>query len=344
MSKKKQPPTETNNIILDLTPVPKVGGLYPHMKTGQIGTSLATATTRYAKPEPVRYTENVQYMTKDGQLSFIIPKKLKDKLSFRPTAMQLLDYLQVLFTERGQKTIVLTLDEYMQIKQINPTQPNRNRLREEMKKDVTSLTAGVYTWTEKKKGKNRRDKGREEETYSGVTILQDFDYRNNVFTVTFSDKWAQYLNKSYLTRLPLSAIAIDARNPSAYALAKKFSTHYAMEGNRKRKTHDIISVFNALKFCPGIPTVEDVRAKRQSLVSKIILPFEKALDAGSGSYEWEYCNAKKEPLSDEQLCQIGSGNAETYCPDWETFTELYVRFKFHDHPTDLIPEEKADRP
>lgn len=124
-------------------------------------------------------------------------------------------------------------------------------------------------------------------------------------------------------------------NPNSYFFANKILAHHNM--NLTKPNANRISVSTLLN-APSIPSYEEVMAGNRNITARIITPFERDLDALTlpehGILEsWEYCNAKGEPLTDEQL------DLESY----NVFSQLLINFKLKDYPdqTERIKQIQA---
>lgn len=122
-------------------------------------------------------------------------------------------------------------------------------------------------------------------------------------------------------------------NPNSYFFASKILAHHNM--NLTKQNANRISVSTLLN-APSIPSHEEVMAGNRNITDRIITPFERDLDAlvDLGILKsWEYCNAKGEPLTDEQL------DLESY----DVFSQLLINFELKDYPdqTERIKKMQA---
>lgn len=122
-------------------------------------------------------------------------------------------------------------------------------------------------------------------------------------------------------------------NPNAYFFASKILAHHNM--NLTKPNANRISVSTLLN-APSIPSYEEVMAGNRNITARIITPFERDLDAlvDLGILKsWEYCNAKGELLTDEQL------DLESY----NVFSQLLINFELKDYPdqTERIKQIQA---
>ncbi len=325
MSEKEKKLKSTQALI---KPPLSSGGVapYAYMGLADFTPKAATITTRTTVPEMIPYTESIRLTDQTQQVSFIVEKYKELETELSTSTQQLLHMMQIKLSELPESgtTIFLQLDEYMQIKAIPMTRSSKNKFRTQMRKDMDVLYRSSIEW-------NARDpKTNKVHRYGKMRIISKYEYGNNVFTVVINPEIAPHLRR-YGMQYPISLQRIDGRNRNAYPLGLKLASHYSIANNRKKGTHDCLKVTTLLRSVPGIPTEKDVAAYRGSYMQKIVKPFEDALDAAIDN--WEYCNAKKEPLSEAQL--YGQGSGETLAPDYETFKELYVRYSFKDHPADL---------
>lgn len=150
--------------------------------------------------------------------------------------------------------------------------------------------------------------------------------RYNIFTygeggahgikLKYTEEYAEYLTKSYFVELPEWYFRIDERNPTALSLTRKLNHYFKLNLNKtakskKKKAADlrnfrvVLSVSNALRYCPEIPDKETVLASDRHITKRIVEPFENTLDylktLSKGSFKWQYCNSKGVPLSINQL-------------------------------------------
>lgn len=124
-------------------------------------------------------------------------------------------------------------------------------------------------------------------------------------------------------------------NPNSYFFANKLLSHHNM--NITKPNANRISVSTLLN-APSIPSYEEVAKSDRHFDKRIISPFERDLDALTlpeyGILEsWEYCNAKGEPLTDEQVD----------LKNYDVFSQLLINFKLKDYPdqTERIKKMQA---
>ena len=150
---------------------------------------------------------------------------------------------------------------------------------------------------------------------------------NGDFIVGFSDIMSGYIAKhAYLTQFPAALLKLDERNPAAYMLGKKMAEHYFMYRNMSRESHNILSVKTLLDWADDvIPSKNVVKSENRTYNERIVIPFEHALNAlvEVGVLDnWQYCQARKEPLTVERLNNLS----------YQEIAELYIHFELRIDP------------
>ena len=128
----------------------------------------------------------------------------------------------------------------------------------------------------------------------------------------------------------------DHKYPNAYGFATKIFAHHNM--NITKQNANRIGVSTLLRSAQSIPSYEEVMQSDRHFDKRIRTPFERDLDAlmrpEYGILEsWEYCNAKGEPLADEQID----------LKNYDVFSQLLINFKLKDYPdqTERIKKMQA---
>lgn len=199
--------------------------------------------------------------------------------------------------------------------------------KKKVKKDLDMIRATELEWTEKIKGKS--------EDFMKVSIIGSRGIKGGYIHMVFDPVMASYLCRLPMTQYPVALLSLDARNSNSYSMGLKMSEYFNMDANQNTGRADRISVLSLLA-CTGIPTIEEIRSKRQGWERLIKEPFEKALDNlyKCGFLEdWQYTKAKAVPLTDEEAAAI---------TDYETFSKLYIQFSVKDSP-DQTPRLEAKR-
>ena len=213
-----------------------------------------------------------------------------------------------------KQTVSFTVSDYMKLTGKSNTKSARKEARATIRKDLDTLSNSSIDWTEKSK----RQRG-SEKAYLNTPILggsYGIDKHGNVI-VTFSRQFAEYLvQEAYLMQYALPLLKTDERNANTYPLGCKLTLHSSIDHNIKAGTDKIISVKKALEICPNIPTYEELIARKERHWERCIKDsLEKALDSLTFA-KWEYCNAKGQPLTDEQLADNR----------YSSFIGLYIHF------------------
>lgn len=252
-----------------------------------------------------------------GNLTVFINKYLKLKGGgLRTSTYKLLDVCTMALTDQNHyrskdaniNTIVkIPLEKYMELCGTPLTKSSKDLTRKKVKDDLENLYNISLEWSESS-GKKTKD-------FAKMRICTSVGIANGVISFGFSPEMASYLTNSYLMQYPIELLKTDERNPNSYHIGKKLLIHHSMDNNKLKGTSQILSVKKLLEVCPDIPTRELVMSTSRDLDRRIRVPFEKALDS-LAFIDWEYCNSKGTPLSDEQLSAF----------DFSVFEELYIKF------------------
>ena len=164
------------------------------------------------------------------------------------------------------------------------------------------------------------------DTRQSLRMLQEkAESRSGKFTFRFTERLAGYLVKSFIGYYHPSLLKMDERNPNAFFMGSKLQLHYSILSNHQKGTANIISVkalTEELETKGTLPSYEEVKAGARQYSQRIIKPFEAALNSIDFLETWEYCNAKKKPLTKKQKTNF------TYA----TFIDCYITFTLRDAP------------
>lgn len=285
--------------------------------------NLSSINTLINKPDIDKITGNA--ILKDGDFSISIENYERTIREFKTSTNKLLAVCTILLTSSNNyreknkdainPAVTISLDEYMQLTGKKSTKANKDKLRREIKADLDTLRNTTIHWNEK-----GRESGKDWlfiPIIGGTTGI----YKGNII-VTFSDKFAERLiQNAPILQYSLGLLKTDERNANVYPLGYKLLVQSSIDKNIKKGTANIISVKNLLKVCPDIPKYNEVKKTDRHPERRIQATLEKALDA-LPDFEWEYCNAKKQPLTDEQL----------ECCSYSEYENLYIRFKWLQMP------------
>lgn len=210
-----------------------------------------------------------------------------------------------------------TLDEYMRLRGLK----DRKEARRQVQADLEILYSLSMGWME--------NTGMGEKSFDMTRVCYRAALsRSGIITMAFSPELANYLVNAYEMKLPELYWRInDKRNPNSSPLLWKISLH--KKQNRGRPSEDIISVKVLLENAPDIPSYEEVQSTDRAHTRRIIEPLARDLDALSDVLSWEFCNARKAPLTPEQSQGMS----------YITFISLYVKFTWKQYPQ-LAPRVK----
>ena len=117
--------------------------------------------------------------------------------------------------------------------------------------------------------------------------------------------------------MPVNIFTLDiSKNPHSYYICRKIAEHLRM--NLGKPNENIISIKTLVESCPGLPKYETVSQTGRQVNQRIIQPFVRDLEELEKFFDWEFCNNKQQPLTDEQLT----------LEDYNTFIELYIKVKW----------------
>lgn len=165
---------------------------------------------------------------------------------------------------------------------------------EELRKDLTSLRASSFAWTELRKGKPL--------AYGEMGLCSSWEIRNGRLKYEFSIALTTYFVNRPVSQRYLQSFLVDNSKPNAYALIRKLQEHYFLKSNQERGTADIISVRALAESLPAIPSEEEVKNTGRQLYQRRIQPLEHTLEhlEDMRLINWEYCHKKKAPLTEDQ--------------------------------------------
>lgn len=310
----KNPVTETSFV--------KAGNMTIQQKRGiNIG---PPAKRKAVRKEPSK-TEEGLTKEKEAELA-----KEKEALLFQryistvatTAALKLLDISAIKLTEQnGYKAskfntnVEMDVKEYMEKCGIPLTRPSLKKVKNTLKGILEAFNAITLDFPEKRAGK-------EGENWH-LNILQKYEdnMANGKLKLQFTEDVTEYLVGAYLAYFPMLLLKADERNDNVYRMGRRLMYYYSNINNQQQGTADIISVKALLESAPAIPTYEEVMGADKHLELRIMRPFKAALDK-LDFIEWEYCNAKKAPLTKKQKAAFS----------YETFIGCYVKFTVMNGP------------
>lgn len=188
--------------------------------------------------------------------------------------------------------VIIALDEYMRHFGIPLTKPSRDRARTRVKEDLDILYNISIAWRETVGGR---------ETDYKTRLIAARGIQNNQIIIEFTQSMVRYLTHAYLMSYPKALLKIDERVSSAYYLGKKLAFHNGLVANRRRGTHNVISVKKLLEGAPDIPGHQEVARSDRHFERRIMGAFEKAMNSlGEVVGSWSYCRKGGHELTEEQ--------------------------------------------
>lgn len=231
-------------------------------------------------------------------------------------AIKLLDICAIELTringykpKRLNTLVEIPLEKYMELCGIPLTKASMDKTRRIIKDIGEALYSVSLNWKERT------------EIYHMRILQERTEIKNGIIYLQFTERIAEYFCSGYIAHYALALLKADERNPNTYRAGRRLLLHHSNLNNQKQGTADIISVKALLEYLPGIPTYEEVAATDRAYSRRIIQPFKTALNS-LDFIEWEYCNAKKAPLTKKQKTNF----------DYETFKNCYIKFKELDGP------------
>jgi hypothetical protein len=211
-----------------------------------------------------------------------------------------------------QKTVTLTLKEYMQLCNLSDTKTARKQLKDDLQ--IWYNCSMSYTL----------DTSSQDKSYPQMRLCQDHnDIKNSILSFTLGDKFFDMLKSRSMHRMLLPVIVLQSnpmKNPNSYFLGKKIFIYYRSNFNKNRKT--IISVKNLLKNCPNLKNWKTVKNKSQLIQS----PFERDMDFLSPQIKWYYCKSGGVKYTEEELTTFS----------FKEFTNAYIEFETQKEYIDLM--------
>ena len=254
---------------------------------------------------------------KQGALKVFIDSYNELTGGLRTSTHKLLDACTIALTQqnnyRGKDDklnplVTIPLERFMELCGIPLTKPSKDKTRRKVKEDLETLYHISMEWTEAS-GRNTKD-------FAKMRVCDRIALIRGNIIFSFSLDMAKYLTNAYLMQYPMELLKVDERNPNSYHIGKKLLLHNSIDNNKRKGTANILSVKSLLEVCPDMPTYEQVLATGRQLDQRIKAPFETALNSLSSFLNWEYCNPKGVPLTEDQLQST----------DYATFEKLLIKF------------------
>lgn len=266
---------------------------------------------------------------KKGDFIFTISNYTQLK-GLKTSTYQLLDALTTKLTESGAKspTIVLSLKEYMERRKLKDRKGAINNIIS----DLEILKRASIAWDNEQDDKKGEKKARRQRQYGFINLADSGFYKNGKITLTLAPTFFNMLLTYPIMPYPEELQRLSSRNnPNSYYLLRKIAEHKNM--NIGKKNEDILSVKTLLSVSPYIPAFKEVMSGNRNINDRIIIPFERDMDALHNVLKWEYCNTNNTPLTEKELSNM------TY----SVFSELKIHITWNNYPDQTARLEKQNR-
>lgn len=216
--------------------------------------------------------------TSDGTTIYI--SKYDPLNPLRQSTLKLWDCLMIEFTQQNhykckkedlRREVRISLSDYVNLRAESASKSYKDKIREEVKSDLDLLSHISIAGTENQK---KKTKG-----FPKAKICERAEFKDHKIIFVFSEELADYLVHSYVMTYPLSLLRTDSKNKNLYSLGRKMALHYGMDNNVTLGTNNKLSVKTALKYCPTIPTKEEVEESNGRIKRRIYESFEKTVAA-----------------------------------------------------------------
>ena len=244
------------------------------------------------------------------------------------STLKLWDCVMIAFTQQNhyqckkedlRREVRISLSDYVDLRAESASKSYKDKIREEVKSDLAILSHISIAGTENQK---KKTKG-----FPKAKICERAELKKQTIIFVFSEELADYLVHSYVMTYPLSLLRTDAKNKNLYSLGRKMALHYGMDNNIAVGTNNKLSVKTALKYCPTIPTKEEVEESNGRIKRRIYESFEKTVAALGFAYEF---------VMGEEVKDI----AYIHNLDIDKYEKLCIRFAI---PDIVIQDDRRNR-
>lgn len=295
------------------------------MKNSQISNLLSKTQVKKGDIDPI--TGDAISKNKDLTLRISNFKSLSIT-KIRTSAHRFFDSLTLQFTKDDTSAIVkLPIDDYMQLCSLKDKKEAYNQV----KKDLALLMKINVSYQKECHPHNKKNRGsaRWYEDFGAANICSHYLIQDGIIYFEFTRVFYEHLRSSPVMPIPQWIFKLEINyKPHAYYLARKLCEHHNM--NYGKPNANVISVKTLSEACPNLPTKKEVGKRFSECIKN---PFERDLDALEPYVQWEYCNSKGTPLTDDQLSKF----------DYAIFIERFVKFQINEYPTRVKPSLKAQR-
>ena len=223
--------------------------------------------------------------------------------TLKTSTKKLIDFCLSKLYENGSGLTVVSIKEYAELCGRSGTRKSLELMRQSLVEDFNFLKSLKFYWKKKSK----------KETEVTCVIFQFCGLERGKIYIRFPEDAVNAFKGNPKMELSTGLMKLDGRNRLDYIIGRTFDERRSNKKNRENGTSDIISVKSLLKRCRYNLQKHD---NNRYAKHRIIEPFEAALNNLSDVYTWEYCNAKKEPLREDQ-------NPHSF----DEFQTLYIHFE-----------------
>ena len=203
-------------------------------------------------------------------------------------------------------TVLVPLKEYGEVNGRQMT-PRKMETKEEQKKENRRIKESVQlfrqnirrdlTDLEKFSGTMEVTKGENAGEYVTLKIISSHSIKSGIIRINFDIDFARHVVNSYQMQFPPVLFRVSNRKPNTFTIGWKIAFHNSIDSNHAAGTDCTLSVKSLLNEAPEIPTIEELRARKQrNWKDKIKKPLEKSLTELVNEYpilkKWEYRHPK----------------------------------------------------
>lgn len=237
-------------------------------------------------------------------------------------------------TSIDARTLCIDFNEYLETFNIPNTKDNRKNAKRNIKKYYDTLKHISFDF-EEYSYKHKKLMNYSLELFSGKAEETYIAKNNNLYFILNSDFVSYITEKNFITFISDNVYSLDfLKHPNSLAIIFKLSVMYSMNISNSNK--GLISVKNLLSDVLNLPSYEEVKKLKKSPYNAIIEPLERDLDylEEAGLLKnWEYCNEKREPLTENQL--------ENY--SYQTLIKSIIKYELPDYPEEKLIERHEQR-
>lgn len=221
-----------------------------------------------------------------------------------------------------------TFTEEAFLKEKNRSKNAIKEARNKINKDLSLLFSASLSWSEKI--------GKEERDFRDIRIIEARGIIKGMIEIRFSQSFSEYLVKLPLTQYHTSLLSLDERNPNAYSLGIKISTHFNNDNNITQGTNNRLKIKTLLKIV-NLPSYEKIKSERRNWEERIKEPLEESLEklVSCGFLnEWKYCLPKGIEMTDEDA---------TNFLNFQKWEDTLVLFDLKDQPNHEMRRENQQK-